>query len=332
MRILVWHVHGPWLAGLVQGDHDYLVPVLPDRGPDGRGRARGWDWPASVREVTPERLHAEDVDVVVLQRPHEIGLTRRWAGRVPGADVPAVYVEHEAPTGRAAHSVHPLADQDRIRIVHVTPYNAVMWDNGRAPTSVVLHGVPDPGPRWTGDIARAAVVSNHPVRRGRTVGTDLVLDLADRAPVDVLGVGTGDLVTHALLHGRSPDLHALDNLPQDRLHDALARRRCYVHLTRWTSLGLSLIEAMLLGMPIVAFASTESSLAVPEDAGLVSTRPERLWSGVRDYLLNPSLAAAHGEAARRHALATFGLARFLREWDEVLAEVMHPAPAGYRRS
>jgi hypothetical protein len=55
MRILLWHVHGSWTTSLVHGGHEYLVPVLPDRGPDGRGRAQTYDWPGSVRELTPEQ-------------------------------------------------------------------------------------------------------------------------------------------------------------------------------------------------------------------------------------------------------------------------------------
>ena len=37
----------------------------------------------------------------------------------------------------------------------------------------------------------------------------------------------------------------------------MARRRLYLHPVRWTSLGLSLLEAMHLGMPVVALATTE---------------------------------------------------------------------------
>ena len=39
MRILLWHVHGSWTTAFVQGEHEYLVPVTPDRGPDGVGIA-----------------------------------------------------------------------------------------------------------------------------------------------------------------------------------------------------------------------------------------------------------------------------------------------------
>ena len=56
LRVLTWHVHGSYLTSLVQGQHDYLLPVLPDRGPDGRGRARTWDWPATAVEVTQTDL------------------------------------------------------------------------------------------------------------------------------------------------------------------------------------------------------------------------------------------------------------------------------------
>ena len=51
MRILLWHVHGSWTTAFVQGGHEYLVPVTPDRGPYGLGRARTYPWPESVREV-----------------------------------------------------------------------------------------------------------------------------------------------------------------------------------------------------------------------------------------------------------------------------------------
>ncbi len=99
MRILVWHVHGSWMTSFVHGAHDYLVPVLPGRGPDGRGRAQTYPWPRAAREVPADRLRDEDVDVVVLQRPDEIELAAEWLGRRPGKDVPAVYVEHNTPKG-----------------------------------------------------------------------------------------------------------------------------------------------------------------------------------------------------------------------------------------
>jgi hypothetical protein len=92
VRILIWHVHGSWTTAFVQGGHEYLVPVTPDRDADGLGRARTWDWPASVREVTSAQLRKEPPDVVVLQRTRDLDLVREWLGLEPGRDVPAVFL------------------------------------------------------------------------------------------------------------------------------------------------------------------------------------------------------------------------------------------------
>jgi hypothetical protein len=319
VKVLLWHVHGSWTTAFVQGRHEYLLPVTPDRGPDGLGRARTWDWPASARELTPEQLRAEQPDVVVLQRTRDLELVREWLGREPGRDLPAVFLEHNAPDGDVPLTRHPLADRADIPIAHVTHFNRVYYDNGRAPSTVIEHGIPDPGERWTGELPRAAVVVNEPVRRGRYVGADLLPGLAQAAPVDVFGMGLAGL--HEA-HGLDPARVALhDDPPQAAMHAELARRRVYVHPVRWTSLGLSLLEAMHLGMPVVALASTEAVEAVPPGAGVLSTRPERLWAAVREYLHDEDAARLAGKAARAAALERYGLPRFLSDWDRLLEEV-----------
>ncbi|NSC21787.1 glycosyltransferase family 4 protein [Streptomyces albus subsp. chlorinus] len=319
MRILIWHVHGSWTTAFVQGPHTYLVPVLPDRGPDGLGRARTFSWPDSVREVTPQQLAGEDVDAVVLQRPHEEELAARWlGGRRPGRDIPAVYLEHNAPDGDVPNTRHPCADRPGMTLVHVTHFNRLFWDCGSTPTTVIEHGIVDPGHQWTGELARAAVVVNDPVRRGRFVGTDLLPALSEAAPLDVFGMRTAGLAAHL---GLGPERCRAQDLPQERLHAAMARRRCYLHPVRWTSLGLSLLEAMHLGMPVVALATTEAVEAVPEGAGVLSTRPEVLAGAARRYLNEPEAAAEDGARARRAALNRYGLKPFLHRWERLLEEV-----------
>jgi len=315
VKVLLWHVHGSWTTALVQGPHDYLVPVLPDRGPDGRGRAQTWDWPASVRELAPQELAGSDVDVVLLQRPHELEhLAEAWlGGRRPGRDVPAVYVEHNAPQGRIAEMRHPAADRPDLVVCHVTHFNSLFWDTGTTPTRVIEHGVVDPGYRYTGELARAAVVINEARRRGRVTGTDLLDRLGGAAPIDLFGMDAQN----------APAEHvtAIDDVPQAALHDEMARRRVYLHPIRWTSLGLSLIEAMHLGMPVVALATTEAPDAVPKGAGIVSTRVDALAEGVRTFVRDPDGARETGRRARAAALERYGLERFLTDWNDLLEEM-----------
>jgi hypothetical protein len=319
MRVLLWHVHGSWTTAFVSGRHEYLLPTTPDRGPDGVGLARTWDWTATTREVPFDRLRDEEVDVVVLQRMRDLELVREWLGREPGRDLPAVFLEHNAPEGAVPNTRHPLADRADIPIAHVTFFNQLFYDNGRAPTTVIEHGIPDPGERYTGELPRAGVVVNEPVRRDRYTGGDLLPGLAEVAPVDVFGMRLCGLHEK---YGLPPDRVTLhEDPPQSAMHAELARRRVYVHPMRWTSLGLSLLEAMHLGMPVVGLATTEAIEAVPAEAGVLSTNPARLWAAVRDFLHDEDAARLAGKAARAAALERYGLPRFLRDWDVLLEEV-----------
>jgi hypothetical protein len=298
-------MHGSWTSAFVRGGHDYVLPLVPGRGPDGRGRAETFDWPASAREVPWDRLRDEPIDVAVYQRPHEIDLAREWLGR----DVPGVYVEHNTPAGDVPRTRHPLAGRSDITIVHVTHFNELFWDNGRAPTRVIEHGVPDPGHLYTGELPRAGVVVNEPVRRTRVAGTDLLPRFAAKVPLDLFGMKTDGLPYDSY------------DLPQDRMHAELARRRAYLHPYRWTSLGLALIEAMTIGLPVVALAVTEAVEAVPPEAGVLSTRVDVLADALKKFVEDPELAAQSGKAARVAALGRYGLPRFLADWDLLLGQV-----------
>ncbi|WP_309131483.1 glycosyltransferase [Brevibacterium sp.] len=332
MRILLWHVHGSWTDAFVHGSHEYLLPTDADRSAWGLGRG-GRDWPANAREVSIELLTLADFDLVVLQRTEEIDEVRTRLGVEPGVDVPAIFVEHNTPRAHVPDTVHPLADQSAIPIAHVTHFNALMWDNGTAPVAVIEHGIRDPGHLYSGEIERLAFVANEPVRRRRVLGTDLVETIAESVPVDAFGIGTEKLIDAApaaLVRpeirtggGTGPEARLVPHgdIPLAELHPLVAKRRAYLHPVRWTSLGLSLLEAMHLGMPVIVLAATEAIRAVPPEAGLLTTDPREMVDMARRLIADPALADDMGQAARAHALQRYGLPRFLREWDELLTEV-----------
>jgi hypothetical protein len=319
MRVLLWHVHGGWTDAFVRGDHEYLLPATPAR--DGWGLGRGGrPWNRAL-EIAPTELADTDVDVVVLQRPDELAEAERLLRRRPGRDVAAVYLEHNTPKGAPVPTErHPLADQDAIPIVHVTHTNDLLWDSGRARTTVIEHGIVDPGHRYTGQLERLGAVVNEPVRRWRVAGTDLLPRFAAAAPVDVFGMRT-DLLAGAFGPLR-PDVRGVGDVPTGPLHTALAERRAYLHPMRWTSLGLSLLEAMHLGMPVVVLGMTDAFRAVPPDAGAVSADVDELVRAAGRLIAHPDEARAAGRIAREAALARYGLARFLAEWDEVLGDAV----------
>ncbi|MGW4502936.1 glycosyltransferase, partial [Micromonospora sp. NPDC004336] len=204
---------------------------------------------------------------------------------------------------------------------HVTHFNHLFWDTGTTRTTVVDHGIVPPRVEWSGELERLAVVTNEPVRRWRVTGTDLMPRFARVAPLDVFGMGVAGLPDALAATGATGlPVTGYDDLPQDRMHVEVARRRAYLHLCRWTSLGLSLIEAMAMGMPVIALATTEAVDAVPPDAGVLSTRVDTLVEAARWLMTDRDAASRLGARGREVAKERFGLDRFLADWDRLIEE------------
>jgi glycosyltransferase involved in cell wall biosynthesis len=312
----MWDVHGGYTDSLLAGSHEYLF-LPPD--PAGRGGLARYkaSAPPSARECSAAELRDDPPDLVLLQRLEEVDLCRVQLARTPGVEQAAIFLEHNTPKTDVPNTHHPLADAPGLMIIQVTHFNDLFWDCGGSPTRVIEHGIADPGLRYRGDLERLAFVVNEPVRRWRVTGTDLLHHFGGLA-IDAFGIDA-DLLPGALQPARAQVSFA-GNLRPAELYDALVLRRVYLHLNRWTSLGLSLIQAMLLGMPVVVLDATEASRAVPPKAGVVSSDIQDLVRAARMLLGDVDEAAFRGQNARRAALERYGIERFLRDWDAAFAD------------
>ena len=322
MRILFADVHGGYTDSFIGGEHEYWFPPPDATGRGGLSRIRtqtGRGAPPNAHEIERARLTEDPPDLMVLQRLEDVAQFEELTGRRPGRDLPAIFLEHNIPKADVPHSVHPFADRPDVLIVHVTHFNAVFWDCRCAPTMIVEHGVADPGLRYTGERRALAFVVNEPVRRWRTTGTDL-LPAFGAFPIDAFGIDADRLP--ARLGGRVPSCRTPGNLSPGELYGALAARRVYLHLNRWTSLGLSLIQAMMLGLPAVVLDATEASRAVPPGAGALSADVAELRQTAQLLLDDPVEAARRGLVAREAALERYGLPRFLTDWDRAFGRAL----------
>jgi len=317
VRILMWDVHGGYTDSLVAGTHEYLF--LPREASGRGGLARYRDSPPSnAYEVSGDELRDRPPDLVLLQRLEDIELCTAHLGLRPGRELPGIFLEHNTPKNDVPSTRHPLADEPGLLIVHVTHFNQLFWDCGGTQTRVIEHGMADPGLRYTGRLPRLAFVVNEPVRRWRVTGTDLLPSFAD-FDIDAFGIDADKLPE--ALGDAHPRVTFAGNLNPNALYDAMAERRVYLHLNRWTSLGLSLIQAMLLGMPVVVLDATEASRAVPAAAGALSADIAELVAASRALVADPDEGRRRGLIARRAALNRYGLPRFLHDWDLAFKEV-----------
>jgi glycosyltransferase involved in cell wall biosynthesis len=185
-----------------------------------------------------------------------------------------------------------------------------MWDAGVTPTQVIEHGVWVPeGVRYTGELERGIVVINHLKQRGRRLGADIFAHVRTRVPLDLVGMDA-----HS-----AGGLGEIGNL---ELAAFSARYRFFFNPIRWTSLGLAVIEAMTIGMPIIGLATTELATVIRNgENGVIHTDVEVLVDAMRQLLRDPGKARRLGEGARCTALERFHIARFVQDWRAALSLV-----------
>jgi hypothetical protein len=308
-------VHGNYLWYLSHVPVEWWLVTLPGNPPGYVGRSASFPWGPTVHEVPRDRIREMEFDGVLYQSAlHWEEDRQRWLSPRQRA-LPAIYLEHDPPQQHPTDTRHRAADGVDL-LVHVTAFNALMWDNGGVPVRVIEHTAVVPeSVRYSGELARALTVVNHLERRGRRLGADVYERAQAALPLDLVGMDA-DSMPGGL--GEVPNLH---------LPAFMARYRLLFHPIRWTSLGLSVVEAMTVGMPVVGLATTEMSTVIRNGRnGWIATDPNELIEVMQALLRNRSLAREWGNEARRTAAKRFAPARFIAEWNSALQQVMR-APA-----
>ncbi len=308
LKILTWLTHGSYLHYLSQAPHDFYLMMQPGRPAGYGGRCGRMRWGDNVFDQPAETVREREFDCILYQDDPQYLDDRHRLLSDAQRRLPQLYVEHDPPRGHPTDTRHPV-DDPSVLLVHVTPFNALMWDNGRTPTVVIEHGVTDPGPQWRGELARGITVVNHLANRGRRLGADLFALAREQLPLDLAGMG-------------SEAIGGLGELPLHDLPPLCARYRFFFHPARYTSLGLGMIEAMMLGMPVVALATTEVPNAIENGiSGYIDTCPHRLVERMRELLRHHRIAAHIGAGARQRALERYGIGRFVSDWNAALRRV-----------
>lgn len=308
LKILTWLTHGSYMYYLSQVPHDFHLMMQAGRPPGYGGRTGTLHWGDNVFDQPADTARHGEFDCILFQDDHQFfDDQHRWLSPSQRA-LPKIYIEHDPPRQHPTDTPHPVDTPD-VLLVHVTPFNALMWDNGRTPVRVIEHGVVDPGPLWHGELARGITVINHLERRGRRLGADVFARAREQLPIDLLGMD-------------SEALGGLGELPLHAIPSLCASYRFFFHPVRYTSLGLGLIEAMMLGMPIVGLATTEMPNVIENGiSGYIDTDPGRLVDRMRELLRHHRVAAQLGARARERALERYAIGRFVQDWNAVLAEV-----------
>jgi glycosyltransferase involved in cell wall biosynthesis len=304
LRILTWHIHGSYLYYLTQSHHEFYLPVKPGKPEGYGGRLGSFSWSNNVYDIPAEEARNFKFDCILFQSRKNYLEDQYEILSESQRRLPRIYLEHDPPREHPTDTRHVVDDPD-VLLVHVTHFNQLMWDSNRTPTRVIEHGVMIPDSvRYTGELERGLVVVNGLLPRGRRLGVDVFECVRQEIPLDLVGMG-------------AEKLSGLGEVPHHQLPAFASRYRFFFNPIRYTSLGLSVCEAMMIGLPIVGLATTEMVTVVENGvSGYVDTDVKKLISQMHQLFNDRNYAQKLSQGAIKTAQKRFNIQRFTRDWDE----------------
>jgi glycosyltransferase involved in cell wall biosynthesis len=303
-KIFTWNTHPTYLYYLSQGDFEIYIPVDDRRSEGYYGRGETFSYGDNVIEVPANRVKELDVDCILYQTNKNFFIDQYEMLSDEQRQLSRIYLEHDPPSLHPTDTPHPMNDPDVI-LVHVTHYNKLMWNNHARVIKVIEHGVLKPDVPYNGRLEKGIVVINHMHRQGRKLGADIFDSVRRQVPLDLIGIGT------SLDGGLGEVLH-------HNLSAFTSQYRFLFNPMRYTSFGLAVCEAMMMGMPVVALATTECNTVIKNGiTGFVHTDIDYLVEQMKMLLKDPSMASAIGLAGQQIAEEKFDIERFKQQWMDV---------------
>jgi hypothetical protein len=310
LRVLTWHIHGSYLYYLTQTDCIFYLPYKEGSSEEGYGgRTRSFPWGDNVINVPSEKVKEIEFDCILFQSKKNYLEDQFVILTEEQRALPKIYLEHDPPRESPTNTKHIVDDQD-VLLVHVTYFNELMWNSNRTPTKVIEHGVMvDENVSYSGEIKKGIVVINGIVKRGRRLGLDIFEKVRKEIPLDIVGMG-------------SEEAGGLGEIDNRKLSAFIAQYRFFFNPIRYTSLGLSVCEAMMTGVPIVGLATTEMSTTIRNNySGFIDTNVNALIKKMAMLLDDAEKAKELGQGARKTALRKFNIKRFTNDWLETFKKV-----------
>lgn len=305
-RVFTWNIHGSYLYYLSLGDYLIYVPYDEKRSERYNGRGTTFPFSNNVIEIPMQEVKNIQFDLVLFQCDENYLIDQHRILSEEQKALPKIYIEHDPPWEHPTDALHPVQDPD-VTVVHVTHYNRLMWKTGVPDVRVISHGVTIPSVSYQGALKKGIVVINNLPSRGRMLGFDIFEHVRKHIPLDLVGMGTEEYGIGEVLH---PQLPAF-----------MSQYRFFFNPIRYTSLGLSICEAMMIGMPVVGLATTELSTVVKNEvSGFIHTDIDYLIDKMQLLLDVPSVAYDVSYAATNSAKQLFDIQRFTRQWKELFIE------------
>ena len=319
LKIFTWHIHGSYLYYLSQGNYNIYIPVTREKSEGYYGRGETFPFGNNVIEVEANEVKNLSFDCILFQTNKNYIIDQYEILSEEQRKLPRIYLEHDPPAKHPTDTRHIINDPD-ILVVHVTHFNKLMWQNDNCSVKVIDHGITSPQVNYSGELEKGIVVINHLHQRGRKLGADIFEKVSKEVPLDLVGMGTKEY------GGLGEVLH-----PQ--LPSFISKYRFFFNPIRYTSLGLAVLESMMIGIPFVGLATTEYVTVVKNEfSGYIHTDVDYLIEKMKALLADKNLAVQLGEQGKKIADERFNIQRFTKEWKDTFDQVINPKKLNHEKT
>jgi glycosyltransferase involved in cell wall biosynthesis len=192
------------------------------------------------------------------------------------------------------------------------------------------HFVDDSGPRAVPAAASRTVL--YVGRLSREKGPEVVVDALaglDDLDLELLVIGSGP-ERAALQRKAGPRIRFAGHLPPERVRAELRRARALLFPSVcYETFGMSVVEAMAAGLPVIASDRGGTPAIVGDWAGrLVPAGDVAAWRAALRELADPRFVDRAGAAARQRWERHFSPAAVLPQLERAYRWAMRPNPAG----
>lgn len=305
-KIFTWNVHGSYLYYLSLGDYILYVPVNDQRSDRYHGRGKTYPFGLNVIEVPAQEVKNIEFDLILYQCDENYLKDQYDILGPQQLKLPKIYIEHDPPWNHPTDEIHPVHDKE-VTVVHVTHFNRLMWKTAVSDVRIISHGVEAAGIPYQGNLKKGLVVINNLPTRGRMLGFDIFQEVQKKIPLDLVGMGA--------------EAYGIGEVPHPQLPALMSQYRFFFNPIRYTSLGLSICEAMMLGVPVVGLATTELSNVIENGkSGFIHVDINYLVEKMQLLIDIPSVAYDMSYSAKIRAKELFNINRFTSEWKQLFTE------------
>ncbi|KKK91448.1 hypothetical protein LCGC14_2712880 [marine sediment metagenome] len=174
---------------------------------------------------------------------------------------------------------------------------------------IIPHGIDtDFFTGWTGGDGKILTIVNNYQQRNNTMGFDLFTQIAKCFTMNPLGHTQG--VSRATKN-------------VDELLSAYQKADVYINTSTWHACPMTLLEAMSVGCPVVTTGSAMLTEIVEDGVnGFIADDIDTMKTKIQNILDDPDMTKEMGQKARQTIIDGFGSGQFIKNWQEVLLNVI----------